>query len=72
MHASAREQRTIRSCRSEGINQDAAQKDMAAVRQGLIDSGQSPQDVDAALAKVDQRNRDNGVYDPETLVKLTR
>ena len=45
---------------------------MAAVRQGLIDSGQSPQDVDAALAKVDQRNRDNGVYDPETLVKLTR
>jgi RHS repeat-associated protein len=48
----------------------AAQKDMAASRQALIDSGNSPEAVDAALGKVDQRNRDNGVYDPETLSKM--
>jgi hypothetical protein len=42
---------------------------MDAVRQPLIDSGNSPEDVDAALAKLDQQNKDNGVYDPKGLGK---
>jgi hypothetical protein len=53
-----------------GNLQSAAQKDSAAVRQGLIDAGNSPEAVDAALKRVDQRNQDNELYDPGTLAKL--
>jgi len=53
-----------------GNLQAAAKKDMAAVRQGLIDDGNSPKAVDGALKSVDQRNVDNGLYDPATLAKI--
>ena len=46
----------------------AAEADMAAQRQALIDRGHSPEEVDAAFQQVRDRNEEIGAYDPARLI----
>ena len=41
---------------------EAALKDMAAIRQALIESGSSPIDIDAAFELIHEQNRVKGLY----------
>lgn len=57
-----RNKRSVREADGEDLRA-AANKDLATARENLIAAGHDPEDVDAAIARHQEMNENNGVYE---------